>query len=582
VNLYKQYINDVLETPDEVSKYVHQAVLRHVGDLEKQETEDFEYYFDEPTADWVINLVKSFKHTAGEFYGKPFGVQPFQAFILASVFGWLKKRDGKRRFDKLFISMARKNGKSELMAAIMVVMFLFDKEARANVYSAATDESQAKECFIPAEKMIEFIQEESPFFKKTVSIQKAGIWKPHDKSSMRALTRQKDGKFDGKNIHCSIVDEYHAHKTSDLLDVLESSTGSRSQPLTCIITTAGFDRSSPCYDLEKTYKKILNGTLVENETFCILFIPEEVENATAGDSTGAITAIDYSDPKIWKKGNPNLGVSLYLDKFKSAYIKAHNHGGAKWVEWLTKKCNVWTDSASTWLPHDIVVKCGEEFTLEDMRGRDCFLGLDLAAVYDLNSLNLFFPSRDGIEPHKHLSYHFVGKEGLRERARRDDVDYYRWVQNGHLILTEGTSTDYKMVKKKIFEIAEVVNVVELAYDRWNCYEIISDIIDEGITCQGFGQGYGSMSAPTKRIDQLYRNVLVDDGIEQIRHNNDPVLLWAFSNVVLRIDPAGNWKVDKDKSKMKVDPVVAHIMAYGQYLDYYQRDISMGVGAKVLG
>jgi phage terminase large subunit-like protein len=582
MKMYNQYIDIVLETPEDVSTYVYQAVLRHMGDLEKQDEDDFGYYFDEATADWVIALVKTFKHTAGDFYGKPFGLQPFQAFILASVFGWLKKKDGKRRYDKVFISMARKNGKSELMAAIMVIMYLFDQEARANVYSAATDESQAKECFIPAEKMIEFIQEKSPYFRSTVSIQKAGIWKPNDKASMRALTRAKDGKFDGKNIHCSIVDEYHAHKDSSLLDVLESSTGSRSQPLTCIITTAGFNRTSPCYELEKTYKKVLNGTLTEDETFCMLFIPDEVESATAGDASGAITAIDYSDRRIWMKANPNLGVSLYEDKFKSAYTKAFNHGGAKWVEFLTKKLNIWTDSLATWIPDHIIVKCGEAFTLEDMKGRDCFIGLDLATVYDINSLSLFFPSRDGIEPHRSIGYHFVGKEGLRERSRRDDVDYYKWVQEGRLILTEGTSTDYKSVKQKIYDIASQVNVMELAYDRWNCYEIISDLIDEGITCLGFGQGFGSMSAPTKRIDQLYRNVMVEGGMEQIRHNNDPLLRWAFSNVVLRIDPAGNWKVDKDKSKMKVDPVVAQIMAYGQYLDYYARDIRMGEGAQILG
>lgn len=629
MTLYDQYV-DSIEEGAVASKYAMLAVKRYLSDLEKSKNDDSPYYFDRDTADWAIGRIMSLKHTSSAFYGKPFNLQPFQAFIIANVFGWLKKENGLRRFDKLFISMARKNGKSELMAAIMVLLFMFDGEARANVFSAATDEAQAKECFIPAQIMIELMIEQFPFLKKMVNVNSVGISKS-DHSTMRALTRAKDGKFDGKNIHCAVIDEYHAHKNSDLLDVLESSTGSRPQPLICVISTAGFNPDSPCLESENVYKKVLTGDLEEERTFCILFVPEEIENTyiSANDTGLAVTEIveiDYSSRDIWLKANPNLGVSLYEDNFASAFIKAKNAGGRKWVEFLTKKLNIWSSTHSMWLPADIINANKGNFTLADLEGRDCFGGLDLASVYDLNSFKLFFPSQSPGEPHRVLGWNFMGRDNLTARVGEDYIHHYRrWAKAGHLRLTNGTSTDYNVIEYVIKELANRVNIVEIAYDPFQANQIVTNLIDYGLDCYKFRQGYLTMSEPTKRIDILYRNVItqqkidiiqgcnvtpseyghvfreyshvfesvteieqlmkfVNEGnhVERIQHNGDPVSTWAFSNVVMSVDPAGNWKVNKDKSKQKVDPVVAEIMALGQWMDWYTREhlMSMGVGAAV--
>lgn len=564
MTMYDKYIEAVQDGTEVACVHVQRAVYRHLTDLEKSADDDYLYRFDRKKADNAIALALKIRHTGGDFMGLHFRLQPFQAFILAMIFGWVKKENGKRRFIRSYISIARKNGKTELMALIMVLMFLFDGEKRANIVSAATQRDQAMLSFEAAKIMLEYVAKESPgYFGKCLEFVKSSVADNRYKSSMTVVSTDR-GKYDGKNIHLSIVDEYHAHLNSKLLDVLASSTGSRSQPMTSIITTAGFDTMSACAKLEAVYKTVLAGDKDEERTFILIFTLDEEDEQ-------AIAAMDVSqiDMSMFKKANPNMGVSLYEDIFMADLQTALNQGGPKWIEFLTKKLNVWTNQFSVWLPSQLVRSRGADYSLADLAGRRCFAGLDLASRRDIASLCLYFPYPDD-EPDRVLSYHFVPTDNAKERAANDRVKYLDWIRDGHMIGTDGNVTDYRYIKQKLIEINEVVDIEELAYDRFNSSQLIIELQEEGFDCVGFGQGFISMNAPTKDIDGLYR----DGGI---LHNNDPVLMWSFGNVTMKIDPADNWKVDKGKSSEKVDPVVAQIMARGQYMDWRHRNQSLDIG-----
>lgn len=567
VPTYDQYAADVLRGKRAAAKDEINHVKRYVRDLVKSKLKKYKYKFDRDLVDRVLVIAKMIRHTSGEFYGKLFQLQPFQAFYLANIFGWLKKSDGKRRFIRSYFSVARKNGKTELKALVVLLLFLFDGEMRANIVTAATQKEQALECFEAAKIMIEFLKKESPMFDKRIDIIRNSVTDLATKSSLKPLSTDR-GRFDGKNIHLSIVDEYHAHPNSNLLDVLASSTGSRSQPLTAIITTAGFDTESACAKLERIYKKVIDeeDDLEEERTFVMIFTLDEEDEKMIADSP-----IDEIDMSIFSKANPCMGVSLYEDIYLADLVAAKNMGGSKWIEFLTKKLNVWTTQFSLWIPPAIIKARARDYTIEDLKGRMCFGGLDLASRRDLSSFYLHFPPTDD-DVHRTIGWNFVPKDMAKERAVRDRVKYLDWIRDGDLIATEGNITDYNYIKHKIIEVAEIVDIEEIAYDRFNSSQLIIDLMEEGFTCQGFGQGFISMNTPTKEIDAMYRNDHVS-----IVHNGDPLLMWAYKNAVIKTDPADNWKVDKSKSTEKIDPVVAQIMALGQYMDWRKRNEVIDIG-----
>lgn len=548
---YDEYIDGVISGRIDAPLTIRQAVERHLDDLERSKKPSYRYFFSRTLADHYIKIVRKLRHTAGRWKGRLFQLQPFQAFELAMTFGWVKKTDGKRRFIRSYVSIPRKNGKTELLAAIMVLMFLYDGENQANTFSAATDKAQAEHSARAAQIMCDYVIAESFSFRSKLDSPEKSIrvYNRQDKGVMRPLSRQKDGKFDGFNSHCNGVDELHAHTDGGaLLNVLSSSTGSREQPLTKITTTAGFNRNGICFELESTYKRVLAGELTEDRTLILIYTPDE------GDQP--------DDPKVWYKVNPNMGVSIQPDIYEADFEAARNAGGLKWVEFLTKRLNIWTDSFAQWLPGHILDACELDYTDEQLRGQDCFGGLDLAATRDLCSFSLVFPGSDGRI--RSRAWYFIPEDNIKDRPDHIQVLFKQWIREGKLIATPGNVTDYEYIERKIYEAAEKYNLIEVAYDRFNASQLIINIQKEGIECAGFGQGFISMNAPTRALDTYYRGF-------SMAICDDPVLRWAFGNVVMQIDAAENWKVHKGKSTERVDPVVSQIMALGQWMDYQKRN-----------
>lgn len=575
---YHRYIKDVTAGKTAVCKYVQQAVGRQLRDLKRQKDPTFPYYFDEAAAERAIKIIGLFRHTSGEWQGRPFEIRDFQAFRWACVFGWKKRSDGLRRFRRVYIEVARKQGKTEEAAAIGNLFTTFDGEGRAQVFSAATTRDQAKEVFAAAQIMARYLVEDSPAYAERISVQAHRIVDHGSDSFFTALSAE-DKKLDGKNPHLSIVDEYHAHPTNAVLKVLETGMGARRQPLSYIITTAGFNKEGPCFHLRKSIIDILAGRKEDETTFGIIYTLD--------------TEDSWHDKTCWVKANPSIGETPKWDFMESEYTKAVNEGGRSEVEFKTKNLNIWTDAEVTWIQDEVWQAAGTPFDPEELKGRICFGGLDLASTRDINALALIFPPKKGEKMVcKCLFYFWCPQVNAELRTKNDSVDYLKWAEEGYIELTPGNITDYNYLKRRITAMSDHrqgYNIHSIAYDRWNASQLVIDLNEE-ITgpmddegkqlefMQPFGQGYASMNAPCVELDNMVsacilNPILLSKGAKEeelsmeLHHGGNPVTRWMCSNVMLKVDPAGSIKIDKGKSSEKVDGMVALAMAIGQYMTY---------------
>lgn len=545
MNLAEVYIDQVLNDKVLTNKYVKQAVSRHVDDLKKSEDPAYKFYFDPAAGLRAIQIAKLHKHTAGAMALQPFDLQPFQAFILYVVFGWKRRSNNKRRFTKAYIEMARKNGKSEFAGVVANIGVLFDKEYGAEVYTAATKRDQAKIVFDKAKTMLENLRKDSRAIASLVRILKHNVSVPTTKSKLEALASEAHS-LDGLNPHIAIIDEYHAHKDNTLVKVLETGQGSRSQPLLFIITTAGFNIESPCYNFRKVCTDILSGRVELDNVFCIIYTLDE------GD--------DWKDPANWIKSNPNLGTTPTIENMTAALNTALVEGEAAEVEFKTKNLNVWTQTSVTFISDEDWIANGTKFDYRLLENRPAFGGLDIGAVDDLTAFSLFFPAIPEDPVNRVLIFFFMPAERIDVKSRLHRVDYRPWIKNGYIVTTPGNATDYNAVKDYIGRLALKYDIYLTAYDAWNQLTIIPDLLADGAELIPFRQGYKSMTGPTKLLKSLTLDRLLD-------HRNNPVLRWMMSNVLLLIDPAGNWKLDRSKKRQKIDGPVALIMSIGAWLEY---------------
>ncbi|MTI32808.1 terminase large subunit [Xanthovirga aplysinae] len=536
----KQYIEDVISGKELVGHHVRCAVERHLTDLEQGQKRGI--YFDEEAAQRPIDFFRFLTHSKGAFAGKPFELAPFQKFCLWVLFGW-KNEDGTRRFKYAYKEIARKNGKTTFAAGLGLYMLVADGEQGAEIYTAATKRDQAKICFNEAKSMVQ----KSKGLKKYITVYQHNIHIQASSSKMEPLSSEHD-TLDGLNPHCSIVDEYHAHKTAELYNVMKSAMGAREQPLQFTITTAGFNKESPCYKLRKTCIDILEGRKQDDTLFALIYTLDE------GD--------DWTDPKNWNKANPNLGVALKEKYLKDECNQAQNNS-SEIVNFLTKNLNIWTDASEVWIKDDDWMKGNIAVDPEALKGRECFGGLDLAVTRDITALILLFPNEEE-ETFDILPFFWVPADNARERAERDQVDYPTWIREGFIFDTPGNVTDYGFIKQTILDLAEKYQIRSIAYDRYNATQLVLELTDEGLEMAPFGQGFVSMSAPTKELEKLAMQ-------GKLQHSGNPVLRWMCSNVELRRDPAGNIKIDKAKSTEKVDGMVALAMAIGEYLTLFSEE-----------
>ena len=520
-----------------VCEYVRLAVERYYADLDRALDEG--RYFDKKAAMRAIHFIEKLKHTKGEWAGQRFRLEPWQQFVLWNIFGW-KNADGTRRFRYAYIEIARKNGKTALSAGIGLYMLFADGESRPEVYSAATVKDQAKICFSDAVEIVKATDLKNyltPYRNSIVYELKGGTMKPLSSDY---------GTHDGLNPSCGIIDEFHAHKDSGMFDVIKSAFGARRQPLMFVITTAGFNKSGACYAYRENVIKVLRGVNEDDSLFGIIY--------TLDDKS------EWDDPKMWIKANPNLGVSLSADYLADQVKDAKNRPEAV-RNVMTKNVDLWVDAERTWILDDAWQKCIGTTAPADLKGCACWGGLDLSNVSDITAYVLLFHENDRFQL---LPPFWIPEEKMREKIRKENINYDKWVAEGYVTVTPGNVIDYDFVKADILRIVADYDLRTSAYDRWNSSQTIIDLQNEGMECNPFGQGYGSMSAPTKEFEKL---VLTG----KIEHFGNPVLRWMLASTLVKTDPAGNIKPDKEKSTQKIDGIVAAIMALGEWMTAQAND-----------
>jgi len=500
-----------------------------------------EFYFDRKAAQVAVAFFeKLLVHSKGEWAGQPFVLEEWQREeIIRPLFGWKRRSDGTRRYRMAYIEVPRKNGKSTLAAGIGLLLLYADGEPGAEVYSAAADRDQASIVFDEAKRMVE----SSGPLARISDVYKRVILVPGTGSVYRVLSADAFTKH-GLNAHGVIFDELHAQPTRDLWDVLNTSTGARRQPLVVAITTAGFDRESICWEQHEYARQVLAGVIEDPTFFAYVAAANEKD--------------DWLDEAVWRKANPNLGISVKLDYLSNEARRA-SLTPAYQNTFRRLHLNQWTQQETRWLPLEAWDACDLPVNVRLLEGAPCYGGLDLASSSDLASFLLTFPPEPGEEElFAWLPFFWIPRENMMERARKDRVPYDAWVRDGLITATEGNVIDYGYIVRDIEALGERFNIKEIAFDRWGAFQVSQALEGAGFTMVGFGQGFASMSAPTK---DLLRLIL--DG--KLVHGGHRVLRWMADNMVVSTDAAGNVKPNKAKSREKIDGIVAGVMGLDRAL-----------------
>ncbi|MED4586663.1 terminase large subunit [Brevibacillus choshinensis] len=530
-----QYANDVLNGIEVAGGYVRKACERHLRDLERQGTDEFPYVFDEKLAEKVHRFFRFCSHTKGELAGQPIALDPFQKFILGSVFGWIHKDTGLRRYRKAYVQLARKNAKSTILSGVGLYMLMADKEGGAEVYCTATKREQARIVYEDAKAM----GEKSKDLSKRLKTTRDAIF--HKTSGSKMLPLSKDTKtLDGLNPHLGIIDEYHAHPTSEMYDVVVSGMGQRPQPLLFIITTAGFNLSAPCFTEYEYCCKLMDGTL-DNESYFVFIAQMDKED-------------DVGDETAWIKANPLMAKDEKGMQYLREEWKIAQDVPEKMRNFLTKNLNIWVDMKENgYMPMDKWKDCGVAI-LPELSGRECYAGIDLSKKIDLTSISFEFPLDDGKVAV--LSHSFIPEDTLVAKRQTDKVPYDLWEKQGWLTVTPGAVVDYQFIKAYMLNLIEENNwkIKETCYDPYNATQFAQDMEAEGFLMVEIRQGVKTLSEPTKNFREM---VLSGNVI----HDNNPVLTWAVSNAVTKQDHNENIMLDKDKSTNRIDPIAALINAH---------------------
>lgn len=541
-------------------QWIDLARERHSRDLKTGAARGL--WFDRQAAERVRDFFTMFLvHSKGEFAGKPFVLTDWQyRDIIAPVFGWKRLPKGMnarqaraiplerrveagvlRRFRTAYTEVARKNGKSTLLAGVGLYMLVADFEAGAEIYTAATKRDQAKIIHSEAVRMAQ----KSGQLKQFLRIFRDNISVPSTFSKFEPLGADAD-TMDGLNSHGNLIDEYHAHKDSKVFDVLTTGEGARRQPLTWIITTAGFNLESPCYQENKYARRVLAGELENDEYHAAIYTLDD------GD--------EFENPSTWPKANPNLGISVKPEYLERQVRKALGSPIYRPTV-MTKHFNVWINQRASFFSMQKWAACGQgaepvvwrKEQIERLKGKNCYAGLDLGSVSDFTAFVLAFPMGDEWIV---LPWFWLPESPTHEREQKLREHYRQWKDDGFLCYTDGDVVDYDRIRADIADIASQFWIEEVAVDRlFQGAQLCTQLQSDGHRIITFGQGFMSMAAPTKYLEELVLN-------GNIRHGNNPVLTWMASNTEVKTDPAGNMKPCKPERKnaYKIDGIVSTIMA----------------------
>lgn len=539
---FRKYVSDVHSGRRKSCLFERLAVERHLSDLNNKA-----YVFDINAGDKFCKFFNLLRHFKGPMAGEPFVLEPWQVFTVMSVVGWKDAKTGFRRFRYADVVIPRKNGKSTFAAGLALAFMMIDGEMGAEVYSAGTDRDQAKVVWDAASTMAG----RSPAVKQFLQLYKNAIVMEATVSSFKPLSRDLGNK-DGSNPHFAVCDERHAWRTNAMFEVLKSGMGARKQPMIFTITTAGLDTSNPYFAQMGLLKDILLGKKKQDNQFALIFCPDE------GD--------DWRDPAVWKKVNPGIGKNIELKFFQQECAEAVLKGGTVEANFKTKNLNIWVDAPEIWISDDKIKACNFRTPDEELQGKVCYAGLDIASHVDINALALIFPEQPNCPV---VMHYWLPEAKIIDPDNTDRVDYRLWWEQGRIHRMPGDVLDVDLMTADIESILRQYDVKNLSFDPYKAYHgLIQNLTKDGFDgiLDEFPQSLKVMSEPTKQLEKM---ILAKD----IDLRADPVLRWMFGNVQLYRDPNDNVKVHKGKSRNKVDGVVALINAIGGHMSKTAADAS---------
>ena len=533
---YKKYANDVIAGKVLACEYVKLACQRYLDYFNRDDI-----VFKPKKVDRVINFIGQLKHFTGSHNGKPFNLEPWQKFIVYSIYGWYYK-DGTRMVRNAYIEVARKNGKTALVAALCLYHLIYDGEANAQVILSATSAKQAKICFDMCSNFLKPLDPKSKYFKRY----RDSIKFDATTSSLHVVAADAS-RLDGYNASMFVCDELHEFKDGSVFNVLQSSQGMRENPLGVCITTAGFNRSSFCYSMRSSMVELLHGKKEDDSQFAIIFTLDNND--------------DYEDENNWGKSSPNLGITV-----KPAYLRQQaqqaKNNPTLLTSYLTKLQNIWLSSSEEWIAADYIYKSQRQWQYQDFEEPFAYLGVDLGSTSDLTCVSVMIPNDD---KYYFRNYYFIPSEQLSVNPNRE---LYRvWQQQGHLFVTPGNVTDYDAILTEILKINEKLQIIQVSYDQWNATQFAINATEQGINLLPYSMSIGSLNRPTKEMARLILSGKV------VMYTN-PIDNFCFENVVIKRDFNDNERPTKEAYNNKIDGVLAMIMSLGGYLttDHYDNSI----------
>ena len=529
----KQYANKVIKGKIPACQFAKLACARFINDLKRKDL-----LLDVNEAERWCRFLEKLPHTKGKWASKKEKIKlsDYQIFCTVNIFGWKIKATGRRRFRVVYIEVPRKNGKSLWVAGIGVGMLAIDGEYGAEVYCGATTEKQAWEVFRPAK----IICEKTPAF-----CQKFGV-----EVNAKTLAIHKDGsRFepiignpgDGASPSCGIVDEFHEHQNSDLVDTLETGMGARENPLLIMITTAGSDTGGPCYEKRDDLIKILTGTANDDSLFGIIYGLDEDDK--------------WDTIEAQVKANPNYGISVD-PQFLEGQLAAAKRSAGKQAAYKTKYLNMWIGAKLAWMNMLAYQACRKKsLKIEDFAGRRCYVGLDLASKTDVASMAVCFPPENDNDKYTFFVKHYLPEDTILDG---DNKRYKAWHENGWIQATPGNVIDYAYIEDDLDIFKSKYEIAEVGYDPFQATQFAVHMTERGFPMVEYGQTVKNFSEPMKELESIILS-------KKAQFDMDPMLMWMFGNVVARRDKKDNIFPNKERPGNKIDGVVAIIIAVARII-----------------
>lgn len=541
----RKYEEDVLSGKIPACIFVKQAIRRQRDDLKRWSREDSPFYFDQSEGNRVCRFIECLPHTKGALRGQKIKLEPWQCWILTTIFGWRRRSDNRRRFGRVYIEVPRGNGKSSLSSGVALYCLLADREPGAEVYSFATTRDQAGIVFGDAKQMAMMCE---PLRKKFgLEVLAKALFVPGTNSTFQAKSAE-GSTLDGLNTHFACIDELHAHKTRSVYDVVETSIGKRLNPILWVITTAGFDTAGICYEVRTMVREVLAKTVEDETQFGIIYTIDE------GD--------DWKTEAALIKANPNWGVSVMPKMVLPLQLKAITLASAA-NNFKTKHLDVWCQAGAAWMDMTAWHKGERVVDLDDFEGRSCVIGLDLGAKNDLTAKVYVFKTEgdDGRPRYQVFSRLYLPQTAIDKGTVSQ---YSGWSDTGVIQVTGGAMTDLTRIEEELREDLSRFDVQAIAYDPWQATQLANDLSEDGAPMVEYRNTVQNVSEPMKWLEAL-----VQDG--RLDHDGNPAMTWMMGNVVAKVDAKDNIFPRKERYESKIDGPVALIYALAMYLSDREDD-----------